>query len=94
MQRPEEGVPACRSILWFYKGINIDGERLEQRGSILMMSVIGRLTNDRWLSGPSGRGKSKNKNREPDKIKATASRKIYILNRLGLAQGRFYQYRP
>ena len=72
MQRREEGVPACRSILRFYKGINIDGERLEQGWSILVMSVIGRLTNDRCLSGPYGRGKSKNKNPYPAKIKATA----------------------
>ena len=40
-----------------------------------MMNVIGRLRNDRWLSGPYGRGKSKNKNRDPAKIKATARRK-------------------
>ena len=59
-----------------------------------MMSVIGRLTNDRWLSGPYGRGKSKNKNRDPAKIKATAKQNIYILKRLGLARGKFYQYRP
>ena len=94
MQRREEGVTACRSILWFYKGINIDGERLEQRWSILVMNVIGRLTNDRWLSRPYGRGKSKNKNREPAKIKATARRNIYILKQLVLARGKFYQYRP
>ena len=94
MQRREEGVPACHSILWFYKGINIDGEWLEQRWSILVMSVIGRFTNDRWLSGTYGRMKSKNKNREPAKIKATARRNIYILKRLGLARGKFYQYHP
>ena len=58
------------------------------------MSVIGRLTNDRWLSGPYGRGKSKNKNREPAKIKATTRRKIYILKQLGLVRGEFYQFRP
>ena len=49
------------------------------------MSVIGILTNDRWLSGPYGRGKSKNKNQEPAKIKAMARQKMYILKLLGLA---------
>ena len=58
------------------------------------MSVIERLTNDRWLSGPYSRGKSKNKNRDPAKIKATARQKIYIMKRLGLARETFYQYRP
>ena len=58
------------------------------------MSVIGRLTNERWLSGLYGRRKSKNKNRELAKIKATARRKIYIMKRLGLARGKFYQFRP
>ena len=94
MQRREEGVPACCSILWLYKGMIIDREQLEQRWSILVISVIGRLTNYRWLSCPYGWGKSKNENREPAKIKATARRKKYLLKRLGLARGKFYQYRP
>ena len=58
------------------------------------MSVIGILRNYRWLSGPYGPGKSKNKNREPKKIKATARQKKYVLKRLGLARGTFYQHRP
>ena len=58
----------------------------------MVMSVIGILTNDRWLSGKYVRGKSKNKNQEPAKIKATARRKIYILKRFSARK--LYQYRP
>ena len=43
----------------------------------MVMSVIGILTNDRWMNGPYGQGKSKNKNQEPAKIKATARQKKY-----------------
>ena len=43
----------------------------------MVMSVIGRLTNDHWLSRLYGRGKSKNKNQELAKSRRRKDEKNY-----------------
>ena len=43
----------------------------------MVMSVIGRLTNDRWLSGPYGRGKRKIRTESRLKLRQWKNEKIY-----------------